>query len=122
HCFRPPPHPHSFPTRRSSDLSNRVENLVMLAKDWLPSGTDLEGAFNGDEHAAITELLRRYLNSHGPATLRDFAWWSKLPLGKIRKVFADIHTDYISWDTATSSPGSSAGNSVPGWEFGVREE
>lgn len=102
--------------------SNRVENLVMLAKDWLPSGTDLEGVFNGDEHAAITELLRRYLNSHGPATLRDFAWWSKLPLGKIRKAFADIHTDYVSWGAATSAPGRSTGNSVPGEELWVRED
>jgi hypothetical protein len=29
---------------------------------------------------AIVELLRRYLASHGPATLRDFAWWSGLTM------------------------------------------
>jgi hypothetical protein len=27
---------------------------------------------------AMIELVRRYFTSHGPATLRDFAWWSGL--------------------------------------------
>jgi hypothetical protein len=27
---------------------------------------------------ALAELTRRYFTSHGPATLRDFAWWSGL--------------------------------------------
>jgi len=30
---------------------------------------------------ALAELARRYFSSHGPATLRDFAWWSGLTLG-----------------------------------------
>ena len=101
-----------------AEESNRVENHVMLAKDWLPAGTDLEGTFNGDQHAATTELLRRYLDSHGPATLRDFAWWSKLPLGKIRKAFADIASNYVSWHAVTGAPG----NTAPGEELWVRED
>ncbi len=28
--------------------------------------------------ADVAELVRRYFTSHGPATLRDFAWWSGL--------------------------------------------
>ena len=28
--------------------------------------------------AALAELTRRYFRSHGPATVRDFAWWSGL--------------------------------------------
>ncbi|MGP5004269.1 winged helix DNA-binding domain-containing protein [Corynebacterium casei] len=101
-----------------AEESNRVENHVMLAKDWLPAGTGLEGTFNSDQHAAITELLRRYLDSHGPATLRDFAWWSKLPLGKIRKAFADIASDYVSGDAVLGAPGSTAS----GEELWVRED
>jgi hypothetical protein len=27
---------------------------------------------------AIAELVRRYFRSHGPATIRDFSWWSGL--------------------------------------------
>jgi hypothetical protein len=32
--------------------------------------------FTPDE--ALTELTRRYFTSHGPATVRDFVWWSGL--------------------------------------------
>ncbi len=31
-----------------------------------------------DRDGALAELARRYFMSHGPATLRDFAWWSGL--------------------------------------------
>jgi len=29
---------------------------------------------------ALAELARKYFSSHGPATLRDFSWWSGLPM------------------------------------------
>ena len=31
-----------------------------------------------DRDEALSELARRYLQSHGPATTRDFVWWSGL--------------------------------------------
>jgi hypothetical protein len=31
-----------------------------------------------DRDAAVAELTRRYFRSHGPATVRDFVWWSGL--------------------------------------------
>lgn len=37
---------------------------------------------------ALAELARRYFRSHGPATLRDFAWWSALPLADARRGIA----------------------------------
>jgi winged helix DNA-binding protein len=33
---------------------------------------------------ALAELTRRYCTSHGPATVRDFAWWSGLTVGVAR--------------------------------------
>ncbi len=33
---------------------------------------------------AIAELSRRYFQSHGPATVRDFAWWSGLTMAEAR--------------------------------------
>ncbi|HYY90136.1 MAG TPA: winged helix DNA-binding domain-containing protein, partial [Chloroflexota bacterium] len=33
-----------------------------------------------DRDEALAELTRRYFTSHGPATLRDFAWWSGLTI------------------------------------------
>ncbi len=31
-----------------------------------------------DRNDALVELAKRYFNSHGPATLKDFVWWSGL--------------------------------------------
>lgn len=64
---------------------NGDDQSVALAAGWLPPASGLADRFDGDRTAAIAELLGRYLVSHGPATVRDFAWWTKLPLGEIRK-------------------------------------
>lgn len=37
-----------------------------------------------DRSTALRELARRYVGSHGPATERDLAWWSSLPVTWIR--------------------------------------
>lgn len=34
---------------------------------------------------ALAELTRRYLESHGPATIRDFVWWSSLTTADARR-------------------------------------
>jgi hypothetical protein len=51
----------------------------LLCDEWLPKGRALEG----DE--ALGELARRYFTSHGPATERDFSWWTGLNLGEARR-------------------------------------
>ena len=63
---------------------NGAEQDLVLTSRWLPQGSSLESRFNGDRVAAVAELLLRYLRSHGPATVRDFAWWTKLGLAEIR--------------------------------------
>lgn len=63
---------------------NGKDQNVVAAQTWLPGVRSLEDRFNGDRVAACAVLLERYLLSHGPATLRDFAWWTKLPLRTIR--------------------------------------
>jgi hypothetical protein len=37
---------------------------------------------------ALARLAARYFNSHGPATVADFAWWSWLPLADARAAIA----------------------------------
>lgn len=54
------------------------EETFVLLDEWAPSSKRLQG----DE--ALAELAQRYFNSHGPATLQDFAWWSGLPMAKVR--------------------------------------
>jgi hypothetical protein len=71
-----------------------AEQRVVPATTWLPVGSDVEGRFNGDAVAATAELLRRYLYGHGPAGLRDFAWWSKLPQSQIKAAFTQVRDDF----------------------------
>jgi DNA glycosylase AlkZ-like len=39
---------------------------------------------------ALVELVRRYFTTHGPATLKDFAWWSGLTQADGRKGLAAL--------------------------------
>ena len=39
---------------------------------------------------ASPSWLLRYLRSHGPATERDFAWWSGIPLTEVRAALARV--------------------------------
>lgn len=67
---------------------------VVLTSQWLPPGSDLEARFNGDRDAATAEFLRRYLTTHGPATVRDFGWWTKLTLAQIRRGMALLDGEF----------------------------
>jgi hypothetical protein len=51
----------------------------MLLDERVPSSPTL----NRDD--AITELTRRYFASHGPASVRDFVWWSGLTVKQARQ-------------------------------------
>jgi len=51
---------------------------LVLREDWLGKLPRF------DRQAALAELARRYLRAFGPATERDFAYWSGLGLGEVR--------------------------------------
>ncbi len=61
---------------------------------------------------ALAELTRRYFTSHGPATARDFAWWSGLTMADVRAglkmVGSDLSHEEIAgqtyWFPASLSP------------------
>jgi hypothetical protein len=38
-----------------------------------------------EREQALAELTRRYFRSHGPATIRDFVWWSGLKTSEARR-------------------------------------
>jgi len=46
-----------------------------------------------DREQALAELARRYLGALGPATDRDFAYWSGLPLREVRAGLESISTE-----------------------------
>jgi hypothetical protein len=46
-----------------------------------------------DREEALAKLTRRYFNSHGPATLQDFIWWSGLTAADARHGIALTNHD-----------------------------
>ena len=43
-----------------------------------------------DRDDAVIELVRRYLGSHGPASVKDLGWWSGLTMSDLRRALADL--------------------------------
>jgi hypothetical protein len=68
-------------------LDGKQHSFVLLA-DWVRTGRPLAG----DE--ALAEFARRYFTSHGPATDRDFAWWSSLTLTDARRGLAAVVDEF----------------------------
>lgn len=54
------------------------QHTFVLMDEWLPPAKRLP------REEALAELARRYFAGHGPATLRDFAWWSGMNLSDAR--------------------------------------
>jgi len=48
-----------------------------------------------DDDEALARLTLRYFTGHGPATERDFAWWSSLPLAEIRRGLEMVRADLL---------------------------
>ncbi|HEX2089393.1 MAG TPA: winged helix DNA-binding domain-containing protein [Actinomycetota bacterium] len=61
----------------SGGLSGK-QHTYALFDDRVPKSA----RFDRDE--ALVELVRRYLQSHGPATAQDLGWWSSLPMADVR--------------------------------------
>ena len=49
-----------------------LNNPIYMSMDELPRSRTME------REDALAELAKRYFNGHGPATLKDFVWWSGL--------------------------------------------
>jgi hypothetical protein len=47
-----------------------------LLDEWVPRARNLEG------EEALAEIALRYFRSHGPATIRDFVWWTGLQVAE----------------------------------------
>jgi len=92
-----------------------------LLDEWAPATKTL----HRDE--ALAELARRYFTGHGPATMRDFMWWSGLPAAAARagiemvrsQLMQEIvsgQTYWFSQHTPASQPDTSAVYLLPGFD------
>lgn len=62
--------------------THRNQQAMVLLDEWVASPRRLEP----DE--ALREFVLRYFSGHGPATLKDFAWWSKTTVADATKGLA----------------------------------
>jgi hypothetical protein len=53
-------------------FNHAKQPAFVLLDDWIPASRDI----NGEE--ALAEIVYRYFTSHGPASIKDFCWWSGL--------------------------------------------
>lgn len=59
-----------------------------------PERAPLTSALNRDE--ALAKLAFTYFNSHGPATLQDFNWWSGLTAGEAKHALQMVKHLFVS--------------------------
>jgi hypothetical protein len=82
------------------------EFTYALLEERVPPARSLDG----DE--ALRELTRRYFSTRGPATPRDFAWWSGLAMGDAKRgvqmAGSELHHEEIDgtsyWFTESAAP------------------
>lgn len=67
------------------------QTRFVLAKQWL--GSEPEDRFTYEE--ALAEILRRYLRSHAPASMTDFAYWAGIKSVSARGAFKSLEPDLI---------------------------
>ncbi|SDL48479.1 Uncharacterized conserved protein YcaQ, contains winged helix DNA-binding domain [Arthrobacter sp. ok362] len=65
------------------------QQLIKAFDEWIPKSRELDRA------EGIAELLLRYMLSHGPATERDFAWWSNTPVTEVRTALALVKDQLV---------------------------
>ena len=61
----------------NTEAGNGNSQFFVSAEAWIKNPRTLE------REQALAELALRYFRSHGPATIKDFQWWTKLTLKDI---------------------------------------
>src|SRR5829696_1926463 len=92
-----------------------------LLDEWAPTNRSLT------REASLAELSARYFRSHGPATLRDFVWWSSLTTTdaraglemvrpRLRSEVIDGQTYWLSSAPPAVGEGKSAAHLLPAFD------
>ncbi len=71
---------------------NGKQPTFALLDDWVPKSKMLKGK------EALAELAKRYFVGHGPATLKDFVWWSGLKVSDAR-IGAEMASSQLAKET-----------------------
>ncbi len=71
-----------------ASTGDKEQNFALL-EEWVAPAKEK----TRDE--ALAELALRYFTSHGPATIKDFIWWSSLSAGEARAGFEAIKSHLV---------------------------
>lgn len=74
--------------------THRNQQALVLLDEWAPRTRSRE--LHPDE--AVAEYLRRYLAGHGPATLKDFVWWTKGTVARAKVAVAVLGDELTTID------------------------
>jgi hypothetical protein len=66
------------------------QQALVLVDEWIRRDGTAPAQSAAEIDAAVGELALRYFTGHGPATVKDLAWWSKLPLTVVRAAVARV--------------------------------
>ena len=58
-----------------------AQQAIVLLDEWVQHPNHY------DEDESLREFVLRYLDGHGPATLKDFVWWSKVTVAQAKVGF-----------------------------------
>ena len=73
------------------------QQLLVAFDEWIPVSRTLE------RQEGIAEFMLRYFRSHGPATIRDFAWWTQIPLTDVRPAFELVRGQLVELEFGGTS-------------------
>lgn len=77
-------------------LAGNQQRLVAF-DEWIPDSRQL------GRQEGIAEFALRYFRSHGPATIRDFAWWTQIPLTDVRPAFEQVRGQLVELELGGTS-------------------
>ena len=92
-----------------------------LLDEWVPKSRALA------QDEALAELALRYFRGHGPASVRDLAWWAGITLGDARTGVAMVassleetkvgeSTQFVARDAATAPRAKRSVHLIPGFD------
>jgi len=72
-----------------SGATDGNKETYALLSERVPKATSLS------REAALAALARRYFNSHCPATLNDFIWWSGISVSEAKQALDLVKPDFV---------------------------
>ncbi|MFF2369356.1 winged helix DNA-binding domain-containing protein [Agromyces sp. NPDC058110] len=92
-------------------VETRARQRFVLLDEWSPAASDEPD----DADETLARLFVGYLRGHGPATVRDFAWWTGLTLTQARTAVGAAGDSVVGIDddrfVAAAASGTDAGAS-----------